>query len=287
MDPAPDLPPSFSRGRKWSLTVNLVVILLATGAVVTMINFLAARHHSRIGFPTHGIRSLLAAPAFERLTKSGATIRTETSVSHIRFDAHRVTGVQLQSGNTLVADWYVAALPHRRLCSLLPEGTLAHYAYFEQLTRLTDSPAVTVHLWIDRALPAPRLVLLTGRTFHWLVSRARAGAEGQQLLYQTAETIDLADHDTGVVTDLGLIGKAPGEQLCSAFDPSERVLHFVRQSRHQASQARQSFIAPRFVFQLPLIAQVLNHQRCALDLTARAPDRRAAQSDGHAPTRHL
>ena len=124
--------------------------------------FLSARHHSSIGFPTHGIRSLLVAPAFERLTKSGATIRTETSVSQIRFDAHRVTGVQLQSGNTLVADWYVAALPHRRLCSLLPEGTLAHYGYFEQLTRLTDSPAVTVHLWVDRALPAPRLGISTG-----------------------------------------------------------------------------------------------------------------------------
>jgi len=150
--------------------------------------FLSARHHSSIGFPTHGIRSLLVAPAFERLTKSGATIRTETSVTQIRFDAHRVTGVQLQSGNTLVADWYVAALPHRRLCSLLPEGTLAHYAYFEQLTRLTDSPAVTMHLWIDRALPAPRLVLLTGRTFHWLVSRARAGAEGHRTLVSLVAT---------------------------------------------------------------------------------------------------
>src|SRR5437867_10915407 len=113
--------------------------------------FLSDRHHSSIGFPTHWIRSLLAAPAFERLTKSGTTIRTETPVSQIRFDAHRVTGVQLQSGNTLVADWYVAALPHRRLCSLLPEGTLAPYAYFEPLTRLTASPAVTAHLWLDRA----------------------------------------------------------------------------------------------------------------------------------------
>lgn len=158
---------------------DLTVVSAATLARVLTHCFLSARHHAGLAIPTGGIRTMLLAPALEQLTKSGATIRLGTSVNHIRFDAHRVTGIQLQSGNTLVADWYVAALPHRRLCSLLPESALTNYSYFEQLTRLTDSPAVTVHLWMDRALPAPRLVLLAGRTYHWIVSRAH-GESGRQ-----------------------------------------------------------------------------------------------------------
>ena len=47
MDPAPTLPPSFSRGRKWSLSLNLLVMGVALAAVVAMVNYLAARHHRR------------------------------------------------------------------------------------------------------------------------------------------------------------------------------------------------------------------------------------------------
>ncbi|HKW85961.1 MAG TPA: hydroxysqualene dehydroxylase HpnE [Nitrospiraceae bacterium] len=169
--------------------------------------FFSARHHSSIGIPTHGIRSFLLTPASERLTQSGATIRLETFVNQIRFDAHRVTGIQLQSRSTLVADWYVAALPHRRLCSLLPESALTNYSYFEQLTRLTDLPAVTVHLWMDRALPAPRLVLLAGRTYHWLVSRVDVDSESHRTLVSLVAT--------GIS---GLLNRPDQDLLQSALD---------------------------------------------------------------------
>jgi uncharacterized protein with NAD-binding domain and iron-sulfur cluster len=69
----------------------------------------------------------------------------------------------------------VAALPHRNLTRLLPEGALARYSYFQQLTGLTDSPALTVHLWLDRLPPAPRLLLQSGKTYHWIVNRAEGG----------------------------------------------------------------------------------------------------------------
>ncbi len=174
-----------ARSHLWSplarflLGDDLTVVSAATFARMLSHCFLSARHHTGLAIPIGGIRSLLLTPASERLTQSGATIRLGISVNQIRFDAHRVTGIQLQSGSPLVADWYVAALPHRRLCSLLPESALTNYSYFEQLTRLTDSPAVTVHLWMGSTRPAPRLVLLAGRTYHWMVSRA-FGESGRQ-----------------------------------------------------------------------------------------------------------
>ena len=174
-----------ARSHLWSPLARFLLgddLTVVSAAALTRILtrcFLSARKHAGLAIPTGGIRSLLLTPASERLAQSGATIRLETFASQIRFDAHRVTGIQLPSGSTLVADWYVAALPHRRLCSLLPESALTNYSYFEQLTRLTDSPAVTVHLWMERALLATRLVLLAGRMYHWMVGRA-CGESGRQ-----------------------------------------------------------------------------------------------------------
>ncbi len=183
-----------ARSHLWSplarflLGDDLMVVSAATLARMLTRCFLSARHHAGLAIPTRGIRSTLLAPASQRLAQSGVIIRLGTSVNQIRFDAHRATGIQLQSGNTLVADWYVAALPHRRLCSLLPESALTNYSYFEQLTRLTDSPAVTVHLWMGRALPAPRLILLAGKTYHWIISRADAESEGHRTLVSLVAT---------------------------------------------------------------------------------------------------
>ena len=58
------------------------------------------------------------------------------------------------------------------------------------------------------------------------------------------------------IADLGLISKALGQQLRRALDAAERVLHLVRQAGHQTSQTRQRLVPSRFVFELPLIAEI-------------------------------
>ena len=39
--------PSFSRARKWSLSINLILAFAAKAALVLMVNYLAARHFTR------------------------------------------------------------------------------------------------------------------------------------------------------------------------------------------------------------------------------------------------
>ncbi len=133
--------------------------------------FLSARRHGRLAIPDCSVRLLLLDPAREQLLKSGATIRLETAADQIRFESHRVSGVQLRSGEVLTADWYLAALPPRSLARVLPERALTRFAYFQQVTQLTEVPTLTVHLWMEQGLPAPRLLLLAERTFHWIISR--------------------------------------------------------------------------------------------------------------------
>lgn len=134
--------------------------------------FFSSRSHGRLAIPGCEVRPLLLDPAHEQLMKSGATVRLEAAVDQIRFESHRISGVQLRSGEVLTADWYLAALPPRHLTRVLPERALTRFAYFQQVTQLTEVPALTVHLWMEEALPAPRLLLLAERTFHWIISQS-------------------------------------------------------------------------------------------------------------------
>lgn len=133
--------------------------------------FLAARRHARLSVPADTLQHLLLAPLADRLARAGAATRLNTAAATTQIEGEKVTGIQLRNGATLTADRYILALPHAQLTAILPERVLTHYAYFQQVTQLSDSPALTVHLRIDKALQAPRVVLLARRIFHWLVSR--------------------------------------------------------------------------------------------------------------------
>ena len=133
--------------------------------------FLTSRRHARLAIPAESFQTLLLQPLADRLTRSGGTIRYQAAAVLIQIEGERVTGIRLRDGTTLAADHYVLALPHRQVTALLPERVLTHFAYFQQLTQLSDSPALVVHLRIDQALQAPRLVLFARRTFHWLAGR--------------------------------------------------------------------------------------------------------------------
>ena len=134
--------------------------------------FLATRRHdARLAVPADTLQNLLLAPLAARLAQAGTAIRLNAAAVLLQIERDRVTGVRLRDGTTLTADRYVMALPHKHLTAILPERVLTHYSYFQQLTQLSDSPALTVHLRVDTALQAPRVVLFARRTFHWLVSR--------------------------------------------------------------------------------------------------------------------
>jgi hypothetical protein len=46
--------PSFSRARKWNITLNTALLVLSVVALLTMMNYLAARHHSRFDWSGTG-----------------------------------------------------------------------------------------------------------------------------------------------------------------------------------------------------------------------------------------
>ncbi|MEW6544396.1 MAG: FAD-dependent oxidoreductase [Nitrospirota bacterium] len=161
----------------WNPLVRFLVggeaTAVSAGLLVhTLIRWLGSGpQQARTAVPARELRSLLVGPIRDRLRQTGATIRLETRVDQVRFDEQRVSGVRVPGGAILTADWYILAVPHREVTPLLPERVLSRFAYFQQLTRLSDSPVVTVRLKRAKPLSAPRLVLLPGGTFHWLTAQ--------------------------------------------------------------------------------------------------------------------
>jgi squalene-associated FAD-dependent desaturase len=195
------------------------IAIVSAAALVSALSrcFLATRCHSCLMIPADNLHTLLLTPLANRLAQAGATIRLNHAAALLQIENDRVTGVRLRDGATLMADQYIVALPHKQLTAILPERVLTHYAYFQQLTQLSDSPALTVHLRIDTALQAPRVVLFARRIFHWLVSRPGSHHSGTVISVVSTGKPELFER-----TDRELIALALDE-LAYAYPGSEAI----------------------------------------------------------------
>jgi len=196
---------------------DLATISAAALIGVLARSFLTTRRHGSLSVPTESLHNLLVAPLAGKLAQGRATIRLNTSAALLQIERDRVTGLRLSDGSTLTADRYIIALPHKQLTALVPERMLTHYAYFQQLTRLSDSPALAVHLRVDTALQAPRVVLFARRTFHWLVSRPALRPSGTMISVVATGKPELFERADKDLTRLAL------EEVAYAYPGSDVI----------------------------------------------------------------
>jgi protoporphyrinogen oxidase len=176
----------------------------SAGLLVEMLrrSFLTTRANSRVGIPDRDWSSLLIKPVAEQYRKQQVILHTGALFDQIQVKGKRVTGVRLKDRRLLTADWYVAAVPPRRLSDLLSESVVTHYATFHQLGKLADAVGLTVHLWLEAPSDQPRLALLVGHTFHWLVIRRAPGSDKEALVSLVATgRADLMHHSDQALAD--------------------------------------------------------------------------------------
>lgn len=131
--------------------------------------FLTGARATKLIVPPQGLDEFLLAPLKTELDRLNVQVTLNATVTQLRFSQHRVTEVELADRSTLTADWYLSALPPHRLTPLLPERVITHYAYFQQLSRLKEASLVAVRLHLDQPVKQTQLVLLEGKTFHWMI----------------------------------------------------------------------------------------------------------------------
>ncbi len=134
--------------------------------------FLTGARATKLIVPPQGLDSFLLAPLIAQLERMGVRLKLNATAAQLRFAQNHVTEVELADRTRLTADWYLSALPPQRLTPLLPERVVTHYAYFQQLSRLSEWPLVMVRLHLDHPAQHTQLILLEHRTFHWMIRHA-------------------------------------------------------------------------------------------------------------------
>ncbi|NKB81688.1 MAG: hypothetical protein GKS05_07360 [Nitrospirales bacterium] len=136
-------------------------------------SFLSKRSHAYVNLPAHNVQESLFTPLWKQIREHGGIIRVKTQPHSFQVNGTHITGVHIQDGTSLNADWYVAAMEPYALTALLPERVLAKSAYFYHLNHLWQVPALTIHIRVAASQIRPRLFLSNG-TFQWITFRNEA-----------------------------------------------------------------------------------------------------------------
>ena len=134
--------------------------------------FLSTRPDSRISVVQDSLQTCFVQPIAEVLMRESASILRNTEATQLRYEQDCISGVLLQDGSVLQADWYVAALPPQQLTALLPERWLTRYAYFQHLAELRSIDSTILHVDTEQPCATPRLVLLGDTSFHSVLATA-------------------------------------------------------------------------------------------------------------------
>jgi uncharacterized protein with NAD-binding domain and iron-sulfur cluster len=185
------------------------------GAVVREA-LLGPREDARLGIAPVGLSQLYVDPAAKFLAERRAEVRLDCAVDSLVIAGSGgealVRGVRLKSGEEIGADAVVTAVPPAALAQLVPASVRAGEPYFEGLSRLTTSPIVSVHLWLERRVLDVEMLGLCGGKMHWVFDR------GTHLSLVASAARDLIDRSADEIVETALA------ELRKIAPPS-RVLH--------------------------------------------------------------
>ncbi len=127
--------------------------------------FLLSSRSSGLFCLSPGLRERLFTSLWHQLPRIGVTVTDHDSAYSFQSDGSVITGISIQEGGVLTADWYIAAGSPRQLTSLLSDRLLAKYSYFHYLQELDEAPILTVQFRTNLCTHQPRLILKSGH-FH-------------------------------------------------------------------------------------------------------------------------
>jgi squalene-associated FAD-dependent desaturase len=138
---------------------------------VFMDGFLRHRRGFELTLPTVPLGRLYGEELLHWLENHCVQLRISCAAKALNISGARVKSLELRSGETVQADWYIAAVPFDRLLDLLPGDIVESHASFRGLKRLEISPITSVHLWYDRPVMDLPHVVLVDCLGQWVFNR--------------------------------------------------------------------------------------------------------------------
>ena len=191
--------------------------------------FLRDASDARLTLLAGSIDHRFIIPMKQTLHQAHVRIVSLTHRPTLRFGQTGVSEVRLHDDTRLRADRYVIALSYHHLLQLLPERLLTRYAYFAQITELKSLSEASIQLTCSIPKERPRLLLLSGRPFHQLISTSLDSGEIEYRL--SAVGNELAELNNDQLVD------AAQTEMCELFSETVRadvIIRAVFRERHAA-----------------------------------------------------
>lgn len=156
-----EAPSSFSVGRKWSLSLNFMLSVLAVVALIGMINYLAARHFARLPVSTvaqaelsaltkqvlasvtNDVRIVIYFDKTEVLYSSVHALLKEYKFSNYRIDVETVDYVRDPAAASLVKARYKLSQPAEKNMVIFECNDRFRFVYESELSDIDIQPLVT------------------------------------------------------------------------------------------------------------------------------------------------
>ncbi len=136
-----------------------------------------------IGYPKHGLSTLIGNPAEQWLRSRGADLVTKVRVRELTVQSDDNFEVRLSNGASLRSNTVIASLAPNALCRILPENELRFAKTRNTLEAIEYSPIVAVHLWYEKPVMAERVTAFIDLGLQWVFNDTalrRNSANGRQ-----------------------------------------------------------------------------------------------------------
>ncbi|HTU16863.1 MAG TPA: hydroxysqualene dehydroxylase HpnE [Gemmataceae bacterium] len=159
--------------------------------------FLRHRRGFEIELPCVPLGRLYGAELQAWLGRHGVHLRLGCGAARLHVLDGRISGIQLRSGETIEADWYLTAVPFDRLLDMLPQQLIDAEPYFAGLRKLETSPITSVHIWYDRPVLRWPNVVLVDCLGQWVFTRGEVapGEHYLQVVVSAARSFRTLGHE--------------------------------------------------------------------------------------------
>jgi squalene-associated FAD-dependent desaturase len=151
-----------------------------------------------MGIPSVPLAELYALCG-DRICHSGGQIRTRCGVANLFFSDDCVSGIKLDDGTLIDADYYVSAVTFDRLTKLVPES-MQSKPPFSDWQHLQVSPITGVHLWFDRRVMTEPFLTSVDQTIQWIFNKR----DGEHLQIVISASRNLSSLPQQEIVDLCL-----------------------------------------------------------------------------------
>ncbi len=187
-----------------ALNEDLDRVSIPYAAQVIRESFLKSPAAGRMGIPTVPLTELYSV-AGDYIRARGGDVRVRSSVDSLQLQPDAVT---LSTGEKMIFDYAISAVPFDMLSKILPQSSDAE-PLRGVLAKFETSPITGIHLWFDRQITDLDHAVLLDRTIQWMFHKSKllgktADNTGSYVELVVSASKSLVNRSRAEITDMAI-----------------------------------------------------------------------------------